>query len=423
MENSDINSFSDNPAISNLDEKHCEQKRSNQEKCFDVVIIGGLGHVGLPLGLTFANVGLDVCLYDIDAKKAELVKQGVVPFIEYGAEPILKKVLENKTLTVSINLNDISNAEYVIFVLGTPVDEYGNPKTKEFLETIAGIKPYLNINQTIIIRSTVYPNTCKQVLTVLKTHVMGEWLVAYCPERIAQGYAIKELKEIPQIVAGLSEQALIKASDLFSKISPKIIQVAVEEAELIKLFSNALRYIQFATANEFYTIAKDAGIDYEKLRKAMCDGYKRAEMLPTAGFTAGPCLIKDTKQLLAYSSNHFLLGNAAIMINEGLPKFVVEDLKKKCDLSKTSVGILGSAFKADVDDTRDSLAFKLGKILTSEGAAVYYSDEYAINKDLIRKEDMIKLSDVIIVAAPHSSYKNIKIPKDKEVIDLWGIIK
>src|SRR3989344_8661544 len=183
----------------------------NIQKNFDIAIVGGLGHVGLQLGLAFADKGMKVCLYDIDQKKAGLVKKGVLPFIEYGAEPILEKVLKNNTLQISNDSSVVSKTHYVIIAIGTPVDEYLNPKTRIFLETISNIKNHLDKSQIIIIRSTVYPHTCQQVKNLLG----GEgWNVAYCPERIIQGHAIRELKELPQVVAGLSNKALEKASEL-----------------------------------------------------------------------------------------------------------------------------------------------------------------------------------------------------------------
>jgi len=390
---------------------------TTNEKSFDIVIVGGLGHVGLPLGIVFADRGLNVCLCDIDEKKAEKVKKGIMPFIEYGAEELLKKVLETKKLIVSLETNSVSKAKYVIIAIGTPVDEYMNPKTRQFLELFSDLKKHLHKDQVIIIRSTVYPHTCQQILNLLGS----DWSVAYCPERIIQGYAIKELKDLPQVVAGLSDEAVEKAAELFSKISPKIIKTSMGEAELIKLFSNAWRYIQFAVANQFYMIAHNFDVDYDKVRGAMREGYERAHSLPGAGFAAGPCLLKDTMQLSAFNSNNFLLGHAAMMINEGLPNFIVDDLRKRHDLSKTQVGILGMAFKADIDDIRDSLSYKLGKILRFHGAKVYYSDEYAKNPDFVSKEKLIKESDVIIVTVPHSAYKGLEIPKSKEVVDLWNV--
>lgn len=388
---------------------------------YDVIIIGGLGHVGLPLGIAFAEKGLKVCLYDIDKNKGEMVKKGKMPFIEYGAEEILGKVLKAGTLGVSYDIRDVSKAKYVIVTIGTPVDEHLTPRTRAFLEFFESIRKHLNSNQIIIVRSTVYPNTCEQLLRMLQNG--KQWHIAYCPERITQGYAIRELKELPQVVAGLSDHAINSAAALFSVISPKIIKTSMGEAELVKLFSNAWRYIQFALANQFYMISYKFGVDYERVRWAMREGYERAATLPSAGFAAGPCLLKDTMQLASFDANNFLLGHAAMMINESLPSFIVEDLKKRYDLSKTKVGILGMAFKADIDDVRDSLSFKLGKILRFNGAKVYYSDEFAANPDFVSKEKLINESDIVIVAVPHSNYKGLDIPNSAEVVDLWGVVR
>jgi UDP-N-acetyl-D-mannosaminuronic acid dehydrogenase len=384
---------------------------------FDIVIIGGLGHVGLPLGLVFASKNFRVCLYDVNRQWAQKVRQGTMPFIEYGAEAILRKVLNNRTLEISLDAQSIAQAQYVIIAVGTPVDEYLNPKTRAFLEVFSHIKKYLSKNQTIIIRSSVFPNTCEQVMKLLGG---PEWKIAYCPERIVQGYAVKELTNLPQIVAGMTDEAGDSAATLFSALSPHVIRTSMGEAELAKLFSNAWRYIQFAVTNQFYMIAEDFGVDYTRVRYAMTEGYGRAASLPTAGFAAGPCLLKDTMQLSALNANSFLLGHAAMMINEGLPKFFVDQLKKSHKLSKTRVGILGMAFKADIDDIRDSLSFKLGKILRFHGAEVLYSDEFVEDDTFISKEQLIDQSDVIIVGVPHSAYRHLNIPEGKKVVDIWG---
>jgi UDP-N-acetyl-D-mannosaminuronic acid dehydrogenase len=200
--------------------------------------------------------------------------------------------------------------------------------------------------------------------------------------------------------------------------------VSVQEAELSKLFSNAWRYIQFAITNQFYMIATEHGADYERIHRAMTQNYERAQSFPKAGFSAGPCLLKDTLQLAAVYGNHFQLGHAAMMINEGMPNFVVDQLIKgyKIDLAGKRVGILGMAFKADCDDIRDSLSFKLAKVLGFHGAIVSCSDEYVRDDSFMTKEALIESSSVVIVAVPHSAYKGMVLPEDKVVFDLWGIV-
>ncbi len=386
-------------------------------KKFDVLIIGGLGHVGLPLGIMFAKEGLNVCLLDVDKSKAEMVQRGIMPFVEYGAEPILKEVIENGKLKVSFNKRDISNSRNIIITIGTGIDEYLSPKTKTFIDSIMEIKEFFDHTQTLIIRSTIYPGLCEQLSKRLENKVN----IAYCPERIVQGYAIKEIPKLPQIVSGVNEKAIKAAEELFRKVSPEIVHTSVGEAELVKLFSNSLRYIQFATTNQFYMLAKKLGVDYGNVRRAMTQGYERANHLPSPGFAAGPCLFKDTMHLVASDDAHFPLGNSAVIINEGLPNFIIDDLRKRYDLVNKKVGILGMAFKADVDDIRDSLSYKLSKLLKFYGAKVYCSDEFVKDPVFIPIEEILKECEIIIIGAPHSKYKEISFPEEIEVIDLWGI--
>jgi len=386
---------------------------------FDVAIVGGAGHVGLPLGLVFADKGLNVCLYDINQQVIGKIKQGKMPFIEYGAETILPKVL-NKTLHLTSEIESISHAKTIIIAVGTPVDEFLNPQLRIFLELFQSFKPHLNPEQTIIIRSTVYPRTCLQVKNFLEKDG-NHWHIAYCPERVAQGYAVRELRELPQLVSGYSPEAIQEASDLFGMIAKKIITISVEEAELAKLFTNAWRYIQFGVANQFYLIANDFGVDFNKIREAMVEGYGRAANLASAGFAAGPCLLKDTMQLAAFQNNRFMLGHAAMMVNEGMPNAIVENLRKNYDLNQKKIGILGMAFKANIDDNRNSLSYKLGKLLRFQGADIYYSDEYIKDPTFVSKEDLIENSEIIIIGVPHDAYKKITFPDQTHVVDLWGI--
>jgi UDP-N-acetyl-D-mannosaminuronic acid dehydrogenase len=388
----------------------------------DICIIGGAGHVGLPLALVFARAGKRVMIHDVNRAALDTIRSGTMPFIEYGAEPLLAAALRDDRLMFSSDAGDVARARDVIIAVGTPVDEYLNPKLRALLDLVDTIRPYLDPEQTIIIRSTVFPRTCRHVLRLL-SRSGGDWHVAYCPERIAQGYAIRELNQLPQIVSGSSEEAVARASDLFSLIAPQVIRLELEEAELTKLFNNAWRYIQFAAANQFYMIAETIGVDFNRVRKAMFDGYGRAASLPSAGFAAGPCLLKDTMQLAAFNVNGFSLGQAAMGINEGLPNFIVENLKRRYVLHETKVGILGMAFKADIDDIRDSLSYKLGKVLRFNGADVFYSDEFAQNPTFITKEELVGRSDVVIVGVPHSAYRTLVIPAHVGVVDLWGVIQ
>ena len=183
--------------------------------------------------------------------------------------------------------------------------------------------------------------------------------LSYCPERIAQGKSLTELPKLSQIISGKNNKAKKESGKIFKKICKKIIYTEVMEAELIKLFSNAYRYINFSISNQFYLMCKNQGIDFFKVRSLMRDNYERNMTIPTAGFTAGPCLLKDTMQLSSFYGHKYPLFHDAMSINEGLPKFVIKKLSTEYNLKKKTVGILGLSFKAGNDDIRDSLSIKL----------------------------------------------------------------
>jgi len=389
---------------------------------YDVLIIGGFGHVGLPLGIALANAGLRVALYDKDVDKRPAIQAGRMPFLEHDAEPILKKVL-GKTLHIAESLADVAKSESVIITIGTPIDEYLNPKLRPLLELAEQLLSCLRSGQCILLRSTVCPGTSECLQEFFKRHGCQIHL-SYCPERIVQGHAIRELQKLPQIISGFSEEAVRCAEHLFKRLGVETIVVKVQEAELTKLFSNAWRYIQFAITNQFYMIATEYGADYERIYQAMTHNYERAQSFPKPGFAAGPCLLKDTLQLAAAYGNHFQLGNVAMMINEGLPNYVVGHLIKSQQVNLTGkhVGILGMAFKADSDDIRDSLSYKLVKVLKFHGAHVVCSDEYVKDATFVRKEQLLKICSIIIVGVPHFAYRELVFPPDKLVVDLWGVV-
>ena len=389
------------------------------KKKYDVCVIGGLGHVGLPLGITFASKNLKVCLHDLNEEHGKYVMDGNMPFVEHGSETALKNAIDKGNLVFDKSKKSISEAKYVVITIGTPIDEFMNPKIDGFLKFIKEIKPLLDTSQTIIIRSSVAPRTCEQVLKVLGSP--NKWNLSYCPERIVQGYAIQELEKLPQIISGFSEEAINSSKKLFKKITKKLIVTSTKEAEMIKLFSNAWRYVQFALANQFFMISHDYGIDYNAVRNAMVEGYERASQLPGAGFAAGPCLLKDTMQLANTFKNGFQLGHSAMIVNEGLPNYIVENIKLSIDIEKTKIGILGMSFKAEIDDIRDSLSFKLKKRLLSYGAELYCTDEYAKSESFFDLEIVLKKSKVIIIAVPHNKYKKIKFRSDQIIVDLWNI--
>src|SRR5207244_9943072 len=175
-----------------------------------------------------------------------------------------------------------------------------------------------------------------------------------------------------------------RAAALFQLIGPKVIFLKPIEAELAKLFCNAWRYINFAISNQFYVMAGHFEADFHRIYQALREDYPRMASFARPGFAAGPCLLKDTMQLGSFNHGSFILGEAAMMVNEGLPYLLVQDLKRSYPLSELTVGILGMAFKPNNDDARSSLSYKLRKVLLLEAKRVLCTDHYVCEPDLVQ---------------------------------------
>jgi len=384
----------------------------------DVVVVGGCGHVGLPLALAFADRGLRTVAYDISDDAVKTVGGGSLPFQEDGAQEVLDRVLD-RTFTATTDAEAISRAEHVVVVIGTPVDEHLNPDPVAVPRAVDAIAERLSPGQLVVLRSTVYPGVTAMVERLLAARGAAVE-VAFCPERIAEGRAMVELFSLPQIVSARHPNAASRAETLFRHLTEQVVHLQPEEAELAKLFTNTWRYIRFATANQLYMIANDFGLDYERIREALSFMYPRAADLPKAGFAAGPCLFKDTMQLAAFNNNNFMLGHASMMVNEGLPLYVVARLEAQHDLAAMTVGILGMAFKAESDDTRSSLSYKLKRILGFKAKQVITTDPYVVtDPDLLPLDEVVSRSDLLIVGAPHRAYGTLV--TEVPVVDVWGI--
>ncbi len=392
----------------------------SQRFATDVVLIGGCGHVGLPLGIALADSGASVCLYDLSERSVKLVNDGVMPFEERGAAPVLERVVAEQRLRATSDPAVVGGAENVVVVIGTPVDEHLNPDPRAIPAALGLCSAYLADGQLLVLRSTVYPGVTALVEQMVAR--LGRDIdVAFCPERIAEGRAMEELYSLPQIVGSRTERGRERASRLFERLTPALVHLSPEEAELAKLFTNTWRYIKFATANQLYMMANDRGLDFERIRQALTFEYPRAADLPKAGFAAGPCLFKDTMQLAAFSNNNFMLGHTAMLINEGLPLYLVSRLEAQHDLSSMTVGILGMAFKAGSDDTRSSLSYKLRRILAFRCAEVLCTDPMVrTDPALLPLDEVIERSDLLVIGAPHEEYQDLR--TTTPIVDIWNLL-
>ena len=394
---------------------------TQETRDLDVVVLGGGGHVGLPLSLTLADAGLCVGIYDTSQTTLDRIAGGEMPFLETGADELLRKVLATGRLELGTDGSIIERTQTLIIVVGTPVDEFLGPSMTVFERVVNQVAPHLRDGALVILRSTVYPGTTEYV-----THHLAEAGcnvdVAFCPERIAEGHALEELQTLPQIIGADDDRAAERATALFQNLVSKTVRVSTKEAELAKLFTNTWRYMKFAVANQFFMIADQAGLDYTNVLRAIREDYPRAQDLPGPGFAAGPCLFKDAMQLAAFTSDHFPMGQAAMQVNEGLPAYIVAALERRYGgLKDKTIGILGMAFKAESDDTRASLSYKLRKLLSWSGARVLGTDPYVDDPRLVSLECVLEESDVLVLGAPHKAYRGLEIG-GKDVVDVWGAL-
>lgn len=396
------------------------------------VCVFGIGRVGLPLALVFADKGFDVWGIDINPEHISLLKKKKLPFLEEGAEALLKKY-GGKTFnafTTDKKFEALARSKYIILTLGTPIDSTLSPDHRQIESLFTEILPNIKKGHVIILRSTISPGTLRQIIRFVENNtpfkVGKEIFMAYCPERIAEGKSVEELAEIPQLIGTVDPKSAEYATKLFSKITKKILHSKPEAVELAKLYCNMYRYIDFAIGNEFMMIAEDYGCDYYDVLNLVNNGYKRSG-LKSSGFTAGPCLVKDGFFLID-KSPYMDLVMAAWRLNENVPGYLFKRIKNQVkSFDGKKVAILGLAFKKNIDDTRLSLVPKIQRYFLSEGAKVMASDPYIASDPL---EKTLKNADILVIGTNHSEYEKIDLKKLKGVInkdcvicDVWNMFK
>lgn len=392
------------------------------------IAIIGVGRVGLPLALSFADAGFSVLGVDTNQDLIQMLVNKEMPFMEKDAQELLKKHSGTGFIPAS-DINVIRQADAIVITLGTPVDDHFNPDFSQIESIKAPLSANLKKGQLIVLRSTVTPGTTEFIKEFLQkeTGLMcgRDFFLAFCPERIAEGNALAELKEVPQIIGGITAECSAKAKELFSKINGKCLLSDSKSAELAKIFSNMYRYINFAIANEFAILAMENRRSIYEIIELVNKDYKRGG-LANPGFTAGPCLYKDGFFLVDAIPFNDLI-SASFRVNENLPNYLVKKIKEMTNLNGKKVTILGMAFKKGIDDTRDSLAYKLKKSFLREGSSVSLHDPYIpkFNQDI---NTALNGSEVVVIAMNHDQYSYLNKEKireisGKEVIicDIWNV--
>ena len=384
-----------------------------------ICIIGGAGHIGLPLALKFCEKNFYVNVIDKNKLAIKNLKNSIFPFYENGGKKLLNYCLKNKELTFDHDYEQVKKADFIIITVGTPLVKE-KPSLKQIFEVILSIKKYLKDDQSIILRSTVFPGAMNKIYNKIRSinKTIG---ISYCPERVAQGQSLEEIKKLNQIIASNNKKEKAKIKKLFINICDNISTCSFDEAEMIKLFSNAWRYVKFAISNEFYMLCDDRNLNYKKIHHMMTKDYSRNAGLPTQGFAAGPCLPKDAVQLYLSNKRKSKLIKISHDINENLPNYFVNKLKKKINISGKQIGILGTTFKSNIDDERDSLSIKLREILEKDGAKVFCNDPNVKKINYLSINKIKQKCKIIFLATPHKQYKKINL-KNKLIIDCWDYL-
>jgi len=362
---------------------------------YDISIIG-LGRVGLPLALCFADRGLQVLGVDKNPDLLDSIRAGRMPFAESGTQELLDRVTAAGSLDLATRAADAAKAPNIVITLGTPSFSHIESDLSQVREALDDLLPVLRAGHALILRSTIAPGTTD--------FVAGEDIfVAHAPERIAAGRFLEEISTLPCIVAGVDEESTRRATSVFEVFDVPIVRTTPVQAELAKIWTNILRYATFALPNLLMMDCErfDANV-FEVIDLINRDYPRGGIALP--GLTAGSCLRKD----FAFSeerSNAPGMLLAVSRVNEAVPLFLVEGVKRRIgSLASRKVAVLGLTFKRDTDDERDSLSPKLIRLLERELADVAVCDPHA-STPTQPLEEAIRDADVVIVATNHSEFE------------------
>jgi len=370
------------------------------------VAVIGLGRIGLPLAVSFADRGLRVLGIDKDPDRLQAVRDARMPFEEPGAQEALARVRAAGTLEISDRVADAALADHIVVTLGTPSLSHIEIDISDIRSALDDLLPHLRRGHTIVLRSTIAPGTTEYVAGYLAKHrgfVIGEDVfVAHAPERIAAGRFFEEIVTLPCIVGGVDEASGERVGALFSIFGTPIVQTSPAQAELAKIWTNILRYANFALPNLLMMDCEQHGANVFEVIDLINRDYPRGG-IAMPGFTAGTCLRKD----FAFSeerSNAPGMLLAVSRVNESVPLFLVEGMKRRLgSLNDRKIAVLGLAFKGNTDDERDSLAHKLVRLLERELADVVVHDP-RVATPTPPFEEAVADADVIVVAANHDEF-------------------
>jgi UDP-N-acetyl-D-mannosaminuronic acid dehydrogenase len=394
------------------------------------VSVIGLGRVGLPLALSFADRGLRVLGVDHDQAILDSVRSGRMPFTEAGTQTLLERVQRSGRLELSDRAADAARADDIVITIGTPSFSHVESDLRQVRAAVDDLLPLLRPGHALILRSTIAPGTTEFVAGYLRKHrdlsIGTDVFVAHAPERIAAGRFFEEIVSLPCIVGGVGEQSGDVVGRLFSVFGAPIVQTSPIQAELAKIWTNILRYAEFALPNRLMMECEQYGANVFEVIDLINRDYPRGGMkLP--GFTAGTCLRKDFTFSEERSPAPGML-LAVSRVHESVPLFIVEGLKRRLGLlADRKVAVLGLAFKADTDDERDSLAHKLVRLLERDLADVVVHDPH-VQTPTASFADAVLDAEAVVIATNHTVFRGRDVlaaiadsaKRDAVVADPWN---
>jgi UDP-N-acetyl-D-mannosaminuronic acid dehydrogenase len=394
----------------------------------DVAVVG-LGRVGLPLALSFADRGLRTIGVDNDPTRLGAVREGTMPFVETGAQKVLERVHASGRLQLSDRVAETAKARHIVLTLGTPSFSHIEIDMRDIRSALDDLLPVLAPGHALTLRSTVAPGTTEFVAGYLTKHrgfqIGEEVFVAHAPERIAAGRFLEEIDTLPCIIGGVGTRSGEVAAELFGVFEAPIVQTTPVQAELAKIWANILRYTNFALPNLLMMDCERYEANVFEVIDLINRDYPRGG-IAKPGFTAGTCLRKDFTFSEERSNAPGML-LAVSRVNESVPLFLVEGMKRRLGgLANRRVAVLGLAFKAGTDDERDSLAHKLIRLLERELADVVAHDPHVPTPTASFKE-AVTAADVVVVATDHPEFRDCaaltEIARDAKaeclVVDPW----
>jgi UDP-N-acetyl-D-mannosaminuronic acid dehydrogenase len=389
------------------------------------VAVVGLGRVGLPLALSFADRGLEVVGVERQDPVLDQIAAGHMPFHETGTQPLLERVLAEGLFEHTKVVQEAARADHIVLTLRTPSHVHIEIDISQIRGVIDDLLPVLRAGHSLILRSTVAPGTTEWVAGYVEQRrgfkVGEELFVSHVPERIAENHFLEEIATLPCIVGGVGEGSGARAAELFEVFGTEIVQTTPVQAELAKIWTNILRYTQFALPNLLMMECEQYGANVFDVIDLINHDYPRGG-IASPGLTAGACLRKDFTFSEERSNAPGML-LAVSRVHETVPVFLVKGLKSRLggSLRDLKVAVLGLTFKRDSDDVRDSLSYKVVRLLERELAHVARHDPH-VPDDSEPLEAVLEGADAVVIATNHSDFEGLleRLPEGALLVDPWN---